>query len=374
MLSKEHSFYQEMQNCPGLDKRDNRGKTHSLAFVLVGVLLGLLRGRDGVLSSIHRSMENNNEALCMCLAIPTQQVVSRPHLPVILSKVDVEVFDNLLFNHYSFRLNANEKEWFSGDGKDLRGSIACGKKRGEAIVQLVHHQSGEVFAQNYYNGHKESEKPRLRDLLSQTQVASQKVTLDALHFYPETIETILGAGGIFLIGLKSNQPKLLAKMSRCARKQAPIYEESHFDDGHGRFERRKYELYDVSQHQFDKRWPPQAFMRLIRVERSRIDKKSGKISRTISYHVTNDTQKEGIFDAVRDHWGIEVNNYIRDITLKEDQLKSKKQKLQRTISGLRTLAVNLLKKETHKSLIAQIELFQDDFNALLAWLKKLQFL
>ncbi|EAY31398.1 hypothetical protein M23134_04231 [Microscilla marina ATCC 23134] len=42
----------------------------------------------------------------------------------------MEVFDYLLFTHYNFRLDPAEKQWFSGDGKELRGSIESGKKRG----------------------------------------------------------------------------------------------------------------------------------------------------------------------------------------------------------------------------------------------------
>ena len=150
----ERSFYEEMQNCSDLDKRDRRGKVHDLALVLLGVLLGILRGRDGVLSSIYRSMENAHKALCVFLDIPNQEVVSRSHLPVILGKVDIEVFDTLLFSYYGVRLSPSEKQWFSGDGKELRGSIGSGKKRGQVVVQVVSHQSGETVAQDYYNGNK----------------------------------------------------------------------------------------------------------------------------------------------------------------------------------------------------------------------------
>ena len=220
----------------------------------------------------------------------------------------------------------------------------------------------------------ESEIPTLRNLLCKGDLASQKITLDALHLCPDTIKTILSANGKFLIGLKANQPKLLAKMAKYARKQSPIHQATHFDDGHGRFEQRKYELYDISKQHFDQRWSKKAFKRLVKVQRARLDKKTGKITREVSYYISNETQKEGIFEAMRNHWSVEVNNHIRDVTLSEDQLKSKKKKIQMTFAELRTLVTKLLQKEKPKSYIAQIELFQDDFNALLCWLKKLQFL
>ena len=57
-LPQEKTFYEHLQTIEGLDLRDSRGKKHDLAFVLLGVMIGLLRDRDGKLSSIHRSMVN----------------------------------------------------------------------------------------------------------------------------------------------------------------------------------------------------------------------------------------------------------------------------------------------------------------------------
>ena len=96
-MEQETTFYEELQNSPNIDLRDNRGKRLNLALVLVGVVIGLLRKRDGVLSSIHRSMKNNHEHLCLALGIDNEKVISRAHLPRILMKVNRWAFENLLF-------------------------------------------------------------------------------------------------------------------------------------------------------------------------------------------------------------------------------------------------------------------------------------
>lgn len=153
---QETTFYQELQNCEALDLRDNRGKTHNLAFVLLGLTLSLLRSRDGNLSSIYRSMKNKNTELCAFLNIDNQAVISRSHLPVLLSKVSLSNFESLLFLHFGITLKKEEKTWFASDGKELKGSILKGDKRGEAIVQVVRHEDREVLGQSYYNGKKES--------------------------------------------------------------------------------------------------------------------------------------------------------------------------------------------------------------------------
>ncbi len=57
------SLFEKLQQAEGLDLRDNRGKRHELAEVLVGVVLAWLSKRDGCLSSIHRYVVNHYERL-----------------------------------------------------------------------------------------------------------------------------------------------------------------------------------------------------------------------------------------------------------------------------------------------------------------------
>ncbi len=204
MKIQETTFYEQLQNCQDLDLRDNRGKVHDMPYVLLGVTLGLLRKRDGNMSSLHRSMSNTNEELCIFLGIDIQKIISRSQLPRLLSKVNLKAFEQLLFDNYGIALKEEEKRWFAGDGKELRGSIEKGDKRGQAIVQLVRHGDREVLGQSFYNGKKESEKPCLRELIKDTGAANQKITTDALHFNPEMPSLIAQAGGFFIIGLKNN--------------------------------------------------------------------------------------------------------------------------------------------------------------------------
>jgi predicted transposase YbfD/YdcC len=323
---QKKTFYQQLQNCPGLDLRDNRGKRHDLAFVLVGLTIALLLKRDGNLSSIHRSLVNKGSELCTFLGIDNQRVVSRGHLPVLLGKVQLSVFEELLFRNYGLRLSGTEKEWFSGDGKELSGSIESGDKRGEALVQLVRHKDGAVLGQHRYNGDKESERPCMRELLAGTGAVGQKITLDALHLCPGTTGPIAQAGGIFLVGLKGNQKELMADMEGCTRRLKPVAQHATVDKGHGRREERAYFLYDVTGEYFDKRWEKSRFSSMVRVERQRQCTRTGKASKEVAYYMTNGKAASGqeFFTAIRKHWSVEVNNHMRDVTLREDQLRTKK--------------------------------------------------
>lgn len=212
------------------------------------------------------------------------------------------------------------------DGKELRGSIETGNRRGEALVQLVRHEDGRVLAQQRYDGSKESERPCLQDLIAQSGAIRQKITADALHLCPAMTEPIAQVGGIFLIGLKENQKELLAEMKRHTACLMPADEQLTVDKGHGRLEQRHYFQYDVSQAYVEQRWDKSNFQSLFKVERTRIHLKTGLQSVETAYYLSNGAFKEenDYFTAIRNHWSVEVNNYVRDSSLQEDHLRTKK--------------------------------------------------
>lgn len=325
-MEQERTFCEELQNCEEIDLRDNRGKRHKMWLVLLSLTLGLLRKRDGNMSSLHRSMKNTHTDLCDFLNIENEGVISRSQLPVLLQKVNLECFERLLFKHHGIKLSEAEKSWFSADGKELRGSIETGDKRGTVIVQIVRQSDKAVLGQRFYEGKKESEKPTLRNLIKQTGAASEKITADALHLNPEMTELIDDSGGIFMIGLKENQKELLADMRKNASFLTPVNQSVTTDKGHGRIDRRSYFHYDISWEYFEERWRKSNFQSLFKVIRERYDLTTDKTSTETAFYLSNGKydKTEDYFGAIRNHWAVEVNNHIRDVTLNEDNLRTKK--------------------------------------------------
>jgi len=319
------SFFEKLQNADGLDLRDNRGKRHDLAVVLVGVTLAVLSNRDGSLSSIQRHLKNHYEKLVTVLGVEKKQPVSRSQLPLILEKVAFEVFDKLLFANFGIKLSETQRKWFAMDGKELRGSIEKGFKRGEAIVQAVAHENCRVAAQDYYAGEKESEVPIVRKLLEKGGLGSQKISLDALHCKPLTLAIINESRGKYLVGLKDNQKQLKKQITRAMENQSFLFKIEMQEKSHGRIEVRKYEFYDLLEMAKDARWKTCQIKTAIKVRRQRVELKSGKNSSEESYYLTNEVEHyEELAQAVRQHWRVETNNHIRDVSLKEDRMRSKK--------------------------------------------------
>jgi predicted transposase YbfD/YdcC len=135
----------------------------------------------------------------------------------------------------------------------------------------------------------------------------------------------------------------------------------------GRLEQRFYELYDISGEYFESRWDRTNFRSLVVVNRKCMNLKDNSLQEETSYYISNiKVQKNNdYFKAIRSHWEVEVNHYIRDVTLKKDSFRTKDNDISRIFSGLRTLVIEILRLLKPKNIIAQIELFQDNLTKLI---------
>lgn len=286
----------------------------------------------------------------------------------------------MIFDYYGINLSEKEKKWFGGDGKELKGSILKGNKRGEAVVQLVAHKDRQVLGETFFNGAKKSEVKALRVLLKSEKVAAQKISMDALHFKPKTLSPIAKAGGIFLVSLKKNQKTLYTQMVEDSTNKQELYRrKDEVNTGHGRLEHRYYECYAIDEKVIDERWSDMNFQTLIMVKRKRKIVNTGKKTSETCYFLSNmkadkiQTAHE-LFDAVRGHWQVEVSNNRRDCTLREDKMRCTDTRTARTFASCRTLTVKLLQEHEIKNKCELMDNFADDFGQCIQWLKKINFL
>ena len=352
--------------------RDNRGKRHSLALVLTGLVAALCCGRDGNLSRLHRHMVNHFEKLLDATQLTDHKPISRAQLPLLLAKVNGSHLAQLLFEWFGFVLDEQQKQWFSLDGKELRGSIQRGHTRGEVLVSAVAHQQGAVVAQTYYCGTKESERPAVATLIETQQLAHQKITLDALHLVPTTLKLIHAENGQYVVGLKANQINLYRSCTLTELFSVADYERVDASvKKHGRVEDRHYRCFTLAPFMVDSRWEKSGLRTLLCVMRKRT--RLGVVSEEVNYYVSNhrpvnQAQADELFDAVRGHWCVEVMHHKRDVSLSEDDLRTGKAEVSRLVSSLRTLVVSLLESMQVKNMAAQIELFADKFTMLTQFL------
>lgn len=373
LRAEDNTFFQLLQQQTDLDLRDKRGQRHSMPLVLMGVLMAILAGRDGSLSSIHRYIVNQFDWLSAHFQPCAQHPISRAQLPRLLAFVNTQRFVSLVVKVYGLSLSAKEHNWLAADGKELRGSIASGCTRGMSCVSVVEQQSQLPVAQSYYDGRKQSERPAIINLLTDNHLLSCKITLDALHLTPDLVTAIARQQGCYLIGLKSNQHRLLRScIVRTMLSTAEFVRLDSVQHKHGRHQRREYRYYSLEGLALDKRWHKAGLRTLVEVKRTHFDALGKPMSETQSYYVSNapvscQTQANDLYEAIRGHWNVEVMHYRRDVILKEDAFRCLKKSVQQVMATVRTMALSLLSGQ-NMSMNALIDLFRDKIKELFQFL------
>lgn len=374
--NEETTFLAKLSAIPGLDLRDNRGKRHDLVFVLFGFIYALLTGNDGNMSAVHRAMKNKNSEICACLGIENQLVVSRSQLPVILCKVDVRILSEIVFCGWGVRIDVKARGWFALDGKELRGSILKGNRRGLAMVQAVSHLTGLSVGLTFYSGDKESEKPCFAQICEENELYGEQLTADALHLSQENTEQINRADGIYVFGLKKNQKLLYQDMEEHVAHYAAVEEQEEVERGHGRVEHRIYRAYDMEGDYSDERWDKSDLRTLVSVERIRKGLKGNRLTHDTSFYLSNQKAERSkeLFGAIRGHWRVETNHHYRDVTLKEDKLRTKFNAISKVAAVCRTVVLAILKPNKNFNSAARIQEFADVPSTLKALLIAANFL
>jgi len=361
------------------DTRDNRGKRHDVVFIIVCFLLATLSGRHR-LSSIHRFICNRLHWLRTVTHFQDAQFISRAHLPRLLGRLDWAVLNEIIGGCFGVRIEENaKKEWMAIDGKALRGSQS-GDDR-QSIVFAVKHETRETVGQARQIGTKSSEIPVVRALLKETGLEAQKVSLDAHHCNPETTAQIHNADGIYLVQVKENQAALLQQCEELSTTHPAMIEINEDDKANGRVTSRCARFFSMAQEPVAPRWKESGLTTLVVVIRETCQRSRQKTMTDTSYYVSNQTvgqdnieSAEDLTQAIQKHWGVESNNWIRDVTFNEDKIKVKAGNQGQIMGRLRGLAIELIRKTGIKNFQAAVERFIDSPSALELMLRQVKFL
>jgi len=210
------------------------------------------------------------------------------------------------------------------DGKSVRGVTRDGHPC--QLVSLVEHASATVLAQQQV-ARKRDERSAVPALLTGRDLRNIVISLDALHTLKPTARLILAQGGDYLMVVKKNQATLYEFLELLFTVPPHPSDQEVWDQvgprsekGHGRLETRT--LISGNAHIEDVDWPGVA--QVIRRECERIELKSGKVTREVSYGLTSLAPSRADAAAVealwRGHWTIENRvHYVRDVSFGEDR-------------------------------------------------------
>lgn len=346
------------------DNRDSRGKKHELAFVLCSFLYSLLRVPGTLnVAKIHRMMKREYQQLSMDLSVTVHSCISDTQLRRVLSKLDYQAYNTINQEYFGINIQHNQQGWYAIDGKELRGSIdgVSGQKRGENIVRSVCHESKTSQVIGYYQGNKESEKTVVSSYFTTHHQLKGRYSLDALHTSVDLLKSIASKSGIYLAQVKNNQKYLLEDCKQIHQNWTCQWHHQEWEKAHGRQEVRKGFCYQVPAQWFGDKWQATQMKTVIVVERTRLRTKNKQESQETAFFVSNLSLDEQtgmeLFQAVRNHWAIEADHYVRDVGFGEDKLKCFESNRCRALAAILNTAMNIIRS---KNMLDSITLFREE--------------
>lgn len=353
-----------MQNLT--DLRDNRGKRHDLALVMTSFLLAILRLSGELnLVRIHRMMVRDYGKLCQLLALkPSSDCISYSQLYRLLPSLNLEEYNSINEDYLGLSLT-NEGLWNSIDGKELRGTIdgVSGQKRGQNMVRLLDHEDKQSIILGFYQGDKESEKTIVTEhFQAQSSLNGSCYTMDALHTNAPLLTIIENKGGFYLSQVKANQKNLLQDCGQIHEQWPCHWSWSATEKGHGRLEHRKSFCYKVTPKWFAPALWDARITTLVVVERQRLNLKTGKKSRETAFFVSNkllgqNCKETELAMAVRNHWSIEADHWVRDVGFGEDKIKCSSPDRSKILAASFNHAINLIRRN---NTMDSIQIFREE--------------
>ena len=186
--------------------------------------------------------------------------------------------------------------------------------------------------------------PKLLDLID---VKGDIVTADAMSCQKKIVKKIIDKKADYTIGLKQNQPELYKDIEDYFRAfSADIPSKTTIEKGHGRIEKREYQLLtNLSWLEQKDEWNG---LNALGCVKSTIAK-NGEIREFTRYFITSLTVLETFADSVRKHWSIENQlHWCLDVVFREDASRARKDNSPLNLNVLRKTALNLFSQAQYK--------------------------
>ena len=117
------------------------------------------------------------------------------------------------------------------------------------------------------------------------------------------------------------------------------------------------------------------------MERQTLTLATQKTTCETAYYLSNQeiasdphTQAQELMGAIRHHWHVESDNWIRDVTFEEDHIKTTSANQAQVMSCLRSLAIRLLRRFNVRNFQEALEDFADCPSKFEALLRRVKFL
>ena len=326
-----------------------RGKRYPLKTVLALAVAARLAGYRGVTAFAQFAALLTQEQLMAVGAFysESKQRHTAPSITTfhnILAALPPETLDNAIGQWTG--QNGAAHAPVAMDGKDLRGASKQTEAGRRMMVAAVEHGTGMVLGQVEVDS-KSNEIPAVRELSNALDLAGRIVTVDAMHAQHETARCLIERGADYVFSaVKDNQGTIVQDLRAIDWSDAPWHET--LDKGHGRIERRRCAVVDLSGAEWESYANLHGRCQAARIEREREVLKTGKRSIEVAYSLTSlgadRAGPEELLALVRNHWHIENRlHYVRDFTYDEDRCRAWVRHLPRNLSCLTNAAIAIVR-------------------------------
>jgi predicted transposase YbfD/YdcC len=342
------------------DFRSTRGRRYPLAAILALACAALLCGYRSY-SAMAEWGRNYGAGLAHALGFLRQTTPCAATLHGIFRHLDVACFEACVGRWAQQVLSARPGATvLAADGKTLRGSQKGGAA-GAHLLAAVSQQLGLPVGQCGM-GDKTSELHAMGTLLEQLVLRDCIITTDALHTQRSFAQTVVDAGGAYVLIAKANQPYLCEDIATLFQEpqvvQDTLTQATTVDSRHGRIEQRR--LIASSALQGYTPWP--GLQQVFQIERTITVKKTGQRRHEIVYGVTSLTPRQAdaarLLQLVRGHWCIENRlHWVRDVTFDEDRSTVRCGNIPQVMAVFRNLAIGLARLAGHTNIAAACRYF-----------------
>jgi hypothetical protein len=198
------------------DHRRGQGRRHELRFVIILVIMSLMSGFD-TLRAMGDFIRKNRCSIIEIFKpnkdrLPSHQTVGRA-----LQHVDFGQLSETFRTWALGRVAISDREWISVDGKAVGGTVTNADNKRQQFTGMVSafvSRTRQSLGSRKTDSRKDSEIPKLEELVNLLGLKGAVITADALHCQVDTTTAIVRSGNDYCIGVKKNQPKLLEAIKK----------------------------------------------------------------------------------------------------------------------------------------------------------------
>ena len=167
-----------------VDPRQAQGKRYQLWLILIIAIVAVICGAKSY-SEISEWGKNHIEIIKTCLEIKTRTVPCASTFYNILSKIDVNIFENIIYEYIGEKIDKNDAIAF--DGKTMRGTKKKGGEFSHLLSAFSHKLAGTLFQISV--DAKTNEIPAIQDIFKKMNLENKITTMDALLTQREIAKT-----------------------------------------------------------------------------------------------------------------------------------------------------------------------------------------